>query len=51
MSDSGREWPSEVTPTRAELEQQLQAQRDEIEQWKTWGIIEIAVRNPESPKV
>ena len=30
----------------AKLEAQLVASQAECEQWKTWGIIEIAVRNP-----
>jgi len=30
----------------AKLEAQLLASQAECEQWKTWGIVEIAVRNP-----
>jgi len=53
MSDSGREWPSERPISREALMKTIENLTvsnerliRELDQWKTWGIIEIAVRNP-----
>ena len=52
MSDSGREWPSERPISREALMKTIENLTvsnerliRELDQWKTWGIIEIAVRN------
>ena len=44
--DMPREWVESMVADYVALEAERDRLAAELEQWKTWGIIEVAIRNP-----